>query len=660
MRIFHFKHLPFLLVTAITLIPVACKEASDSENAVQQTLDTLLSDLQVATSGSNAEVLEAIISSANRIRTSSQPQTHSKNLLLSTAKEKLAQLQFQTLSAETTAALPLLHLAENQAIQVALLRAAADAVASTAQQSATLVPVYDPKTRTAFGLWDIGFPELGYFTIAELRWIKEHDHFTTQLTDANTEVSILDSKSQITREAAQVLREQAEQLLDDAEYEGIVEGHATYKSGVKVLRKSQQADLSASAIELQKHMHAKPMRDDARVELEAIASILNGMQHTEKLLKQLQDTSIQNAADFRALADEFDTQTAQTMNEAIARGSILKQQWNSLATLIQDAMKGSGRNRDASREAQQTAGIWKLDLEWTLGQIEETKRSFLLEELRTLNAIIDYGIVTSSDKWRELSALLSVEIEQATIQAISAYENAKLLASNIGPQGDAFIHQLDTRLAILQGLKVPVPQVNETATYQPNPTASSSGFESPQALIIAFNKAIDITSFDGSEPVVDIRTFHQTQDAGAEEFITFWNDLLQSTGNVLIAIRNNMGEAAVTEFLAMPNIGGIARNSAMKIELSSIVQTDDGQATAREESGKVVRMRFTPNGWKIFIASNSEDPDAAMAFKLMSGLLGPMLEITNSMTEQINNGQITTIEELNAAMMAAMENMNPF
>jgi len=631
MRMFHFKHLPFLLITAITLIPVACEEASDSENAVQQTLDTLLSDLQVATSGSNAEALEAIISSANRIRTSSQPQTHSKNLLLSTAKEKLAQLQFQTLSAETTAALPLLHLAENQAIQVALLRAAADAVASTAQQSATL------KSQEIASAQDA-----------------KHDHFTSQLTEANTEVSILDSKSQITREAAQVLREQAEKLLDDAEYEGIVEGHATYKSGVKLLRKSQQADLSASAIELQKHMHAKPMRDDARVELEAIASILNGMQHTEKLLKQLQDTSIQNAADFRALADEFDTQTAQTMNEAIARGSILKQQWNSLATLIQDAMKGSGRNRGASREAQQTAGIWKLDLEWTLGQVEETKRSFLLEELRTLNAIIEHGIVTSSDKWRELSALLSVEIEQATIQAISAYENAKLLASNVGPQGDAFIHQLDTRLAILQGLKVPIPQVNETATYQPNPTASSSGFESPQALIIAFNKATDITSFDGSEPVVDFRTFYQTQDAGAEEFITFWNDFFQSAGNVLIAIRNNMGEAAVTEFLAMPNIGGIARNSVMKIELSSIVQTDDGQATAREESGKVVRMRLTPNGWKIFIASNSEVPDGWL------GGLSPMLEVTNSMTEQINNGQITTIEELNAAMMAAMENMNPF
>ena len=120
-----------------------------------------------------------------------------------------------------------------------------------------------------------------------------------------------------------------------------------------------------------------------------------------------------------------------------------------------------------------------------------------------------------------------------------------------------------------------------------------------------------------------------------------------------------MGEAAATEFLAMKTHP--LNTSLMKIELSSIVQTDDGQATAREESGKVVRMRLTPNGWKIFIASRtSEDPDAAMAFKLMSGLLGPMLEITNSMTEQINNGQITTIEELNAAMMAAMENMNPF
>jgi len=39
---------------------------------------------------------------------------------------------------------------------------------------------YDPDTRTAFGLCDIGFPELGYFNIDELKTngIERDMHFT--------------------------------------------------------------------------------------------------------------------------------------------------------------------------------------------------------------------------------------------------------------------------------------------------------------------------------------------------------------------------------------------------------------------------------------------------------------------------------------------------
>ena len=50
---------------------------------------------------------------------------------------------------------------------------------------------YDPKTRTAFGLCDIGFPELGYFTITELEEnnIERDIHFTpTSLASVRKEI----------------------------------------------------------------------------------------------------------------------------------------------------------------------------------------------------------------------------------------------------------------------------------------------------------------------------------------------------------------------------------------------------------------------------------------------------------------------------------------
>ena len=634
MRVSYLKQVIFVFMTTIVMTLFACKEGPTSENAIQQSLDTLLSELQVATLESNADGLEAVIASAGKIRPSAQAQIQSKNLLLSTAKEKLAQLQFQTLSSKTTAVIPLFTLAENQSIQVSLLRSAANSLSQTSQDeillSEEITSAQDPK----------------------------RNQFNAQLSVANSELDTLESQSQATREEAEVLREEAEQLLNEAEDAGLIEGHSTYKSGVKAMRKSQQADLSAATIELQTQMHTKPLQSEARAELEAIASILNGMEHTEDLLQQLRNTTLQNAADFRELADELDTQSAETMSNAIAQSSALKQEWSSLSTLLQDAMRGTGQTRGTSREAKQTAGIWKLDLEWTLGQVEEAKRAFLLEEGRTIATLIENGIVASSDKWRELASINQTEIEQATISALAAFENAKQLANNAGQQGVTLIRQLDTRMAILQGNAIPMPPSDsEPASTPTTRSAGGSGFSTPQALVSAFNSATDITSFDGSSPVTNLMQFYESEDAQADQFISFLNNIVQSIGNMLVAIRNNMSAEAVTQFLAMnPTQSSTAM---MKIEPSSIVQMNDSEATARELSGKTVKLRLTPQGWKIYLTTTG-NPEAAMVFTMMSEMLSPILEAMKTITEQINNGQITTIEQINAAMMSAMENMNPF
>jgi hypothetical protein len=44
----------------------------------------------------------------------------------------------------------------------------------------------------------------------------------------------------------------------------------------------------------------------------------------------------------------------------------------------------------------------------------------------------------------------------------------------------------------------------------------------------------------------------------------------------------------------------------------------------------------------------------------MSEMLSPILEGMNTITEQINAGQITSVEQIKEAMMTQMENMNPF
>lgn len=633
MQTFFLKQSIFVSITVIAMTLCSCKEEPTSENAVQQSIDLLLTELQIATMGSNAQGLEQVIASANKIRPTAQAQIQSKNILLSTAKEKLAQLQFQILSAKTTAIIPIFSLAENQAIQVALLRDAADSLSISAQNelllSEEITSAQDPK----------------------------RNHYNDQLSDALAELEALDSQRQVSKEDAQALRQQADQLLNEAEDAGLIKGHSAYKSGVKTMRQSQQADLSAAEIELLYQMQAKPLRDDAKAELEAIASILNGMEHTESLLEHLQSTTTQSAADFRELADDIDTQAAGTMNEAITQASGLIEEWNALTSLIQDAMRGSGRAQGKSRETQQTAGIWKLDLEWTLGQVEEAKRTFLLEEARSLHAFVEYGIVTSSSKWRDLSNSIRAEVEQATISAMAAYENAKQLAGNIGQQGVTLIQQLDRRMAILNGDAIPTPApVSETTEGTIPSSSSGGGFDTPQALITAFNVATDIDAFDGTAPVVNIDQFYKFEDDQAIQLVAFMNKAIQSTGNMLIAIRDNMGEDAVTEFRSKNP--SQAKSFVMTIDPSSIVQPNDEEATATEVSGKQVRLQLTPSGWKI-VLSMGNDSEASMAFTMMSQTLAPIFDSISLITKQIKDGQITTIDQLEEAMISQMENMNP-
>ena len=631
----YLRPLPTILLAFIAFLPLACEEDPDSEGAIQESISTLFADLQFATASNDIESLEQIIKSANRIRPSLQSQKQSKNLLLATAREKLANLLFHQLSVQSLAITTSFTLAENQAYQVALLRSAADSIANASKQSMQSVTSDITASQDA-----------------------KRDHFDNQLEAATEEVASLDSESTSSREEQYYLREEAELLLNDAEDAGIIDGHKTYKSGIRKLRHSQSIGLNAASIELQSQLQAIPMRDDARVELEAIASILNGMAQTDRLLEELQNSSVQTSSDFRELASQLDAQTAETMNNALTLGTELTQQWVELSTLVQDAIKSS--TRGGSRDAQKTLNIWKLELEWTLGRVEEAKRSLLIEEERAVNALVEYGIVTSSDKWREISNSLVNEIEQATVSAIAAYENAKLLTSNTGSQANAIINQLETRRALLSGEEVQLEQTASDAGSSgstDNAAVRSSGFATPQELVAAFNNAIDLSKLDGTSPALQTGPCIEAKTPEAKQFVALMDGLMNSIGNLLIAIRTNLGEENVQEFLAKNPIP--TNGMSASIDPSSIVSIEDNNAQAREVSGKQILLENTANGWKIILGGNS-DPESAMVFSMMAPLFTTLADTMKTVTEQVNNGELKSLDAINTAIEQAAENALPF
>ncbi len=628
----------FLLAMVIALLPIACEDVTNPETEMHLSLEAIIEDLQVAMSSGNENALDKVIADANRLRPSSQLQTQDKNLILSSAKEKLAQLRFLKLSTETIVVQHIFQVAEKQALQVALLHGYADTFHADSGQRETSISQQITSAHTS----------------------RQHQ-FKSQLNDSDAVITDLGSKSQTTREKAEELRTQAEHLLTQAEDNGIIKGHASYTSGIKILRQSQQNNAIAAELELQSHMKEEPLRDEAKAELEAISSILEGMKRTETLLQEFYDSTEQNASDFRKLATEIDAQAGKSLEEAVAQGSLLLQRWNNLSDLLQDAMSGIGRTRGASRTAQETSGMWKLDLEWTLGKVEESKRNLLLNEVSAINTFIEHGVHSSSTELIAISTALSELAEQATNEAIAAYENATLAASNLGPQTNAVLQQLETRMAILKGIHTPKPVANEDTNTSSKPVVTSSqsgnGFASPEELVSAFNSALDISSFDGTSPVTNLNTFCQAQDPGAEKFLAFMNNIMQATGDLLTAIRTNIGEAAIAQFMAMNPAS--SQTSAMQVDPTSIIQIGENNASASEVSGKPVQMQLTTDGWKI-ILSSTQDPQAAMAIEMMSTMFTPIFDAMNSITEQLNNGQITTLEQINDAMMGAMENINPF
>jgi hypothetical protein len=112
-----------------------------------------------------------------------------------------------------------------------------------------------------------------------------------------------------------------------------------------------------------------------------------------------------------------------------------------------------------------------------------------------------------------------------------------------------------------------------------------------------------------------------------------------------------MGEETVTAFKSeMPAVGA-AGGMNFKLDASSLSMTDDQHATVKDETGKSYNLQNTSSGWMIMLTSRDEGAElAAMMFEMLT----PIIETMNKATLQINNGQITSIDQLNAMMESAM------
>ena len=202
----------------------------------------------------------------------------------------------------------------------------------------------------------------------------------------------------------------------------------------------------------------------------------------------------------------------------------------------------------------------------------------------------------------------------------------------------------------MQEMVVPTKTFQPTPVDTPQSDPSTTGFSSPQALITAFNQLPMPQELDGTQPAPDYSEFYTASDEMSQKFIDVQQGMLSGIAKLLIAIRTNMGESAVAEFkTSVPPSGEMG----IKLDPSSLSMSNDNEASVNDGSGKTYNLQNTQRGWIILLKSSDEGAGMAAA-AMMFEMLAPMIEIMNQATQQINDGQITSIDQLEAMMKSAM------
>ena len=580
-----------------------------------------MSDLNAAVLSENEDSLQGIITKANRL-----PQTDSvakaKKLILSTARAKLGKIQYQKISTETSQVISDFQHAVRIANQASLLRSAANAMSSAAEQSSDDAVAAFQSSRSL---------------------VKKS--LNVQLDHARNEIARLTLESDEAAAMADTLFNEANELLIEADNLDDVEGLKSLKQGMRVMRKSNLSHLAAVSSEVESDIIATPEVDDASVQLEAIASQLNAIRHSMELLGTYRQASREGAGQLRSLADSRDHECASILTDASSKASDIIARWTSATDLLTKSLSSRGGRSTGSKQSKAALTSWKLQTSWSLGQMQESQVAFLSAECRALSEIIQTGIVNGTSKWEALYSSCSSQLDALTAAAISSYENAKNAAQELGRDGEGSSFQLDVRIAKLSGTEAPVnPQVSKPSNPMENstpskPTGSNTGFSTPQDLVAFMNDSIQSQSSIELSRIYETKTNEQKNMLGK----------LQALSDNMIGLKNTIdstfGEGTSSKITLLSQ--SILPES---IDPSSIVMESDIKATLPMDAISVSLLK-TDRGWLIDFKSQADAEGLdAQKFAQMEKLISAFKKVQT----QIINGEIADKGQIEFAIMTSM------
>ena len=613
------KNSPLGLIAVCTIALSGCLE--DASSASSNDVAQLMSDLNVAVLSENEIALESIITKANRL-----PQTDSsakaKKLILSTARAKLGKIQYQSVSAETSQVIAKFQQAVRIANQASLLRSAANSMSNTAEQgSENAVAAFQ----------------------ASMEQVKKS--LNTQLDQARGEIARLSLESKEATATAEALFNEANELLAEADGLDDVNGLKPFKQGMRVMRKSDRANLAANSSEVESDIIAAPQVNDASAQLEAIASQLNGIRHSMELLGSFKQASREGAGQLRSFADTLDNECAAILTNATSSASALQNRWTTATDYVSQSLSARGGRSTGSKQSKAAAASWNLQTSWSLGQMQESQVQFLAEECTSLTNVIQAGIVTGTSKWETLLASCQSQLDGLTTAAITSYENAKSAARELGRDGEGSSFQLDVRIAKLSGIEAPEKtQVSNPSTATgmgegaTSKSKESNGFSTPQDLVAFMNDAASSTA-------IDLTRIYETKTTEHENMLGKLQTLVNSGLKLKNSIDSTFG-AGTSDSIALLSQGIIPDT----IDESEITMEGDTKATILLGAISVTLVK-TDRGWLVDFESQVQaEGFDQQKFAQIDKLSGAFKKVQ----AQIESGEIADKNQIEFAIMTSM------
>ncbi len=626
-----------LLILALPALAGCEQPAVDPAQEVQATLDELATQLTASMRVDDMDGLNAIATRATSLRTATPSQGAAKAMLASTARARMADLQYAELIVEASDRVMELSMAAGEAGEAALLRAAAASMSQASQP-------------------------LGEDALSPMETAIERRSSTLDglLAEADDRISALALASGDARDEAVNLRLQADDLLLAAREGGYIEGFRTFREGMRTIRDADGVDLGAASIELESELDAQRRAKDARAEIDGIRDLLDSIRNSMDLLGRLRRASRDGAASLRSLADEIDFSAANAMDAASERAAELAIRWQEAVDLLSAAIEDAARGAGQSREARSAAAAWSLDLQWTLGRVEEARAAFLRDRAIALQDMVDLGVVTASAKWSQLASVAVAAADTATDAAKAAYEEARTAAAQLGNRGEAIAATLQRRIDVLDGNALPPPPddtssaaggtgiVDGPGTHD---IPAGAGFATPEALVAAIVAIETTCTMPPLTSLVDARSDRNKQ------LIAAGQPMMQAAVLAYCLLEEKLGDDP-DYHQAKEGMLGMFLELPLQVDPATVQQTGADTATVDDPSGYTTwNLVLVDGGWKVseesFMGELVMDSDLSTEEMLTQATEATAM--WTKLADALKGGQISTLQDL----MGFMQQMAP-